>query len=81
MQTKSFFKDTDWDQMRHKTFSEEAVPYRPNPNKYRYLLHNEYPEISNLDSATTDLSKGESPKKNLLGDFTMMKVNKEFEDF
>jgi len=25
------------------------VPYKPNPLKYKYLLQNSYPEISNLD--------------------------------
>ena len=55
----------------------EPVPYKPNPLKYRYLLQNKYEIISNIDNAC----KIESPKRNVLGDFTMYKVNKEFEKF
>lgn len=46
--------------------------------KYRYLLSNKYELISNIDKYGT---KVESPKRNVLGDFTMYKVNKEFENF
>ncbi len=68
------------------------MPFKPNPMKYRYLLQNKYPQISSVhglldeggEEATTSTSgpaKIESPKRNLLGDFTMYKVNKEFENF
>lgn len=52
--------------------------------KYRYLLQNKYESISNLNSTGPDglATKIESPKRqNILGDFTIYKVNKEFEHF
>ena len=89
MMKKSFFKDIDWEAMRNKKINEEDIPYKPNPNKYRYLLHNEYEEVSNLIRAGNALSPDQvtepgsasSPKKRLLGDFTIYKVNREFENF
>lgn len=38
MLEKSFFKDVDWDRIRHKQIDKDEVPYKPNPNKYRYIL-------------------------------------------
>jgi hypothetical protein len=64
----------------------DPVPYKPNPQKYRYLLQNKYNQISSLkgevnQNGEISPTKVDSPKKNLLGDFTMYKVNKEFENF
>mmetsp|Transcript_12844 Transcript_12844/g.19889 ORF Transcript_12844/g.19889 Transcript_12844/m.19889 type:complete len:83 (+) Transcript_12844:4817-5065(+) len=80
---KSFFKDYDWDRIRHKEFDDE-IPYKPNPNKFRYLLSNEYDTQSSLaqpPSATGEVNSATSPKKSFLGDFTIFKVNREFENF
>jgi len=84
MMKKSFFRDSNWEKIRNRQIDPDTVPYKSNPNKYRYLLHNQYPEISNLvDKASQDEpgSGGSSPHKRLLGDFSMHKVNKEFENF
>lgn len=89
MMKKSFFKDIDWEAMRNKKIDPEDIPYKPNPNKYRYLLQNEYEEVSNLIRAgnptspeqVTEPGSASSPKKRLLGDFTIYKVNREFENF
>ena len=68
-------------------------PYKPNPNAFKYLLNNNYELISNLDGindnspspliAKEPNSGGTagSPRKRVLGDFTMYKLNKEFENF
>jgi len=53
---KSFFKEIDWDAMRNKNIEPEDIPYKPNPNKYRYLIHNEYEEHSNLIRASNVMS-------------------------
>uniref|UniRef100_A0A7S3CPC5 Uncharacterized protein n=1 Tax=Strombidium rassoulzadegani TaxID=1082188 RepID=A0A7S3CPC5_9SPIT len=92
---KSYFKETNWEQVRAKKFDPDDVPYKPNPNKYRYLLQNKYPEMTNLDSSQAPPGGPQapgaqppnsealfsSPKKSLLGDFTILKVNKEFDNF
>ena len=86
---KSFFKDIEWENMRNKNISPDDVPYKPNPNKYRYLLQNEYEQVSNLTrpgnitspDQVTEPDSASSPKKRLLGDFTIYKVNREFENF
>ena len=70
-------------------------PYKPNPMKFRYLLQNNYETLSNLGTITQSNNDDNplkmaadpgsacspSPKKRMLGDFTMYKVNKEFENF
>ena len=38
MHKKSYFKDIDFDKMRNKKIDPEHIPFKPNPNKYRYLL-------------------------------------------
>jgi len=35
---KQFFKDTDWDRIRNRQIDSSDIPYKPNPNKYRYIL-------------------------------------------
>jgi hypothetical protein len=68
------------------------VPYKPNPMKYKYLLNNKYETIDNLDpkgsgtkfapEKSNEYSPGtQKKKKPILADFTMYKVNKEFENF
>ena len=80
-----FFADIDWKVAEKRGL--EPVPYKPNPLKYRYLLLNKYNSISNIsgeqlsDGMQESPSRVESPKKSVLGDFTMYKVNKEFENF
>lgn len=90
---KGFFKDFDWEKIRNKEIDDDSIPYKPNPNKYRYLLENQYDSTSNLmrlqpQTATSlvgqipEEPESASPKpKRLLGDFTMYKVNKEFDNF
>jgi len=72
--------------MRHRQIDFDSVPFKPNANKYRYLLQNEYPDISSLGAKSSTVVVDEpgsasSPGKKLLGDFTLYKVNKEFENF
>jgi hypothetical protein len=76
--------------MRNKEIHPEEIPFKPNPNKYRYLLHNPFEDISNLirasavgspDQIPNEPTSASSPKKRLLGDFTVYKVNREFENF
>ena len=81
MMRKAFFKDINWDKVRQRDIDYESVPYRPNANKYKYILQNKYEEVSNLQGINSDENGGESSPKKLLGDFTMIKVNKEFENF
>jgi hypothetical protein len=40
MMKKGFFKDFDWEKIRNKEIDDDSIPYKPNPNKYRYLLEN-----------------------------------------
>ena len=35
---KNFFKDFNWDKIRSKSIDSAHIPYKPNPNKYRYIL-------------------------------------------
>jgi hypothetical protein len=93
MMKKGFFKDMDWEKIRNKEIDSESIPYKPNPNKYKYLLDNQYEDVSSLlklqpctatslVGQTPDEPESASPKpKRLLGDFTMYKVNKEFDNF
>eukprot|EP00347_Sterkiella_histriomuscorum_P015976 403354976 len=84
-----YFADINWDQVIEKKL--EPAPYKPNPLKYRYLLQNKYPKISSIQGilpqdgenllAQLPQNKVDSPKKSVLGDFTMHKINKEFENF
>jgi serine/threonine protein kinase len=79
---KSFFKDVDWEAVKQGQF-DELPPYTPNPQKYKYILYNSYPEVSNLDSSlpNTNIFNDTPQKSKILGDFTMQKINKEFHDF
>ena len=77
---KQFFKDVNWEKLRKRDIDPESVPYLPNPNKYRYLLQNTYEETTNLLVPSAD-SPDPIQTKKLLGDFTLYKVNKEFENF
>jgi hypothetical protein len=93
---KSFFRDLDWESIRKKDIDPDEIPYKPNPNKYKYLLENNYEETSNLvrlqpgtsasipgqtPCTVNEPESASSPKKRLLGDFTIYKVNKEFDNF
>ncbi|CDW91165.1 camp dependent protein kinase a catalytic subunit [Stylonychia lemnae] len=84
-----YFAEYDWKKVTEKQLSN--IPYKPNPLKYKYLLQNKYPPISSVTGVmNNDEGEGQnqpipakidSPKKNLLGDFTLYKINKEFENF
>lgn len=92
-----FFKDYDWDKLRNKVIDPKDVPYKPNPGKYRYILSNSYedtcsgtvPESRPGTEQRTRSGAGDydapgsakSPRKKLLGDYTVYKVNKEFDNF
>ena len=80
---KSFYSDFDWCKIRNKDIEPADIPYKPNPQKYRYLLANEYPLQSSQVQASSGMetNNDQSPKKSFLGDFTMFKVNREFENF
>ena len=84
-----YFHDIDWEKAKKK---ELDVPYKPNAQKYQDLMKNNYPNISSLDpngarvAYQPQKTAAYSPnthkkKKPLLGDFTLYKVNKEFEHF
>ena len=45
---KAFFKDINWDKVRHLNIDYESIPYHANENKYRYILQNKYDDVSNL---------------------------------
>ena len=48
---KAFFREVNWERVRAREISAtdgDYIPYKPNPNKYRYLLQNSYEQISNL---------------------------------
>ena len=48
---KPFFKDLNWEAIRLRADNAfESIPYIPNGNKFRYLLEDEYPDVSNLIS-------------------------------
>ena len=93
---KQFYKDIDWTKVRQRDFDSDDIPYKSNPNKYKYLLSNEYPFVSNLNGViqtptnvftegstdkASDPNRTNSPQKKLLGDFTLYKVNREFYNF
>ena len=72
-----YFADIDWIKVKERRL--EPVPFFPDPNKHRDLLLQEYEEISNLKYQR----RAESPKKTnyFLGDISLYKINKEFENF
>ena len=45
MSQHKFFNGIDWRAVSERKL---PVPYTPNPMKYKYLLQNTYPEVSNL---------------------------------
>jgi hypothetical protein len=45
MSQHKFFSGVDWKEVSEKKL---PVPYTPNPMKYKYLLSNTYPDVSNL---------------------------------
>lgn len=48
---KPFFKDLNWEAIRKRDlYAFDTIPYKPNVNKFRYLLDDDYPDISNLVS-------------------------------
>lgn len=49
-----------WSKVKAKQVSDP--PYKPNPLKYRYILHNKYPEKSNLIGAIEDAQEPSSAK-------------------
>jgi hypothetical protein len=66
MMKKSFFKDMDWEKIRKREIDEDDIPYKPNPNKYKYLLINEYEEKSNLikfQPGSANTANGLSPEE------------------
>jgi hypothetical protein len=72
-----YFADIDWIKVKERRL--EPVPFFPDPNKHRDSLLQEYEEISNLKYHR----RAESPKKTnyFLGDISLYKINKEFENF
>ena len=48
---KAFFKDINWEKVRNRDIDAKDVPYQPNENKYKYILNNAYPDISNIPTA------------------------------
>ena len=80
MVKKPFFKDLNWESIRNRDiYAFDKVFFTPNPNKFRYLLQDKYPNISNIPGNSPLLP--ESPNKHLLGDFTIYKVNRAFDNF
>lgn len=52
MQHKFFMADQPanfWKLIQSKKANGGEVPYKPNPLRYRYLLQNEYEEVSNIE--------------------------------
>ena len=72
-----YFSGIDWVKVTERKL--EPVPFIPDPNKYRDVLLKEQEEISNLKF----LRRAESPKKNnyFLGDISLYKINREFDNF
>ena len=72
-----YFSDIDWNKVKDRKL--EPVPYVPDSNKFRDVLTKEHEEISNLKYS----KRAESPKKNnyFLGDISLYKINREFENF
>jgi len=60
---KAFFREVNWERVRAREISAadgDYIPYKPNPNKYRYLLQNSYEQISNLGKPGTMGNAGAS---------------------
>ena len=79
---KPLYKDLNWEAIRKRDiYAFDKIPYTPNANKFRYLLEDDYPDVSNLVSCPPsacnkdDPGSASSPTKRLLGDFTVYKVN------
>ena len=50
---KAFFREVNWERIRAREISPadgDYIPYKPNPNAYRYLLFNQYEAISNVEN-------------------------------
>lgn len=82
-----FFKDVNWEELRAHEIDEDKIPYVPEADRYFDLLKKteEYYEVSN-QSATLHTEHEQSPvmpktARVPLGDFTLVKVNKAFENF
>jgi len=43
-----YLKSVDWEAVRHKKINPDDIPYKPSPNKYGYVLNNEYAVTSSL---------------------------------
>jgi hypothetical protein len=87
MRQHRFFSDVNWDKVKRR--KQEPVPYIPDANKNRHVLLNNYETINvggsggNGSSQKPDIkNKSDSPKKShFLGELSIYKINKEFENF
>ena len=74
------FSDINWDIVKQRQL--QPVPFKPVLDKYNYILESEYETISNLKHIYGKQRSQDSPKKNyFLGDLSLYKINKEFENF
>ena len=75
----------NWDRIRKRDIDSEEVPFVPNLTKFNYVFNETHPEISNITGTEKSPNEPNSSlsqnNKRLLGDFTIYKVNKEFENF
>lgn len=72
-----YFADVDWTSVMNRKL--EPVPYKPDPDKYKYLMQQreQFETISNLNEKRHRQTK----KTYFLGDLSLYKINKVFADF
>lgn len=83
MKEKHFFSEVDWDMIKRGQM-DMSPPFSANANKYKYILFNTYPVISNMNDQNSNnvfISSDTPQKSKVLGDFTLQKINREFADF
>ena len=69
----AYFKDTDWEHMKNRSL---VPPYVPQDKSRDIIFHDNFLSIEDIDKEEYD-----RVSTNFLGDFTLIKVNKEFENF
>ena len=69
----AYFRDTDWTQMKNRSM---IPPYVPQDKTKDILFWDTFLKIEEIDKEEKN-----RVSTNFLGDFTLIKVNKEFENF
>jgi hypothetical protein len=72
-----------WKHVQQKQLNGTKVPYKPSQTDYPKIEKDQCVEVSNLSPLynNSDEPRVEKKKPEFLGNFTLYKVNREFQDF